>query len=83
MNLKNEKVEQVYKYDLDLTSKEEATLAQMGLDLIAKDKSALINYAVVKILENHVKLLSDKRDGVEKLVKKIRKNKEIKNGTED
>jgi hypothetical protein len=77
MNLLNEQREEVYKYDMELNNVEESFLMQMGLDLIKKDKVALINFAVLKILEEQIKLLSDKMDGNPKEVK----TKRSKNGT--
>jgi hypothetical protein len=80
MKLTNEQEEITHRYDLDVTNDEEIFLMQMGLDLIKKDKAALINYAVLKILERQVKSLSDKMDkGIEKEIKKNRG----KNGTKN
>lgn len=54
MNLKNERKELFYKYDIDMTDTELDQLAKIGLKEIKKDKEALVNYAVVKILEDFI-----------------------------
>jgi hypothetical protein len=54
MNLKNERKELFYKYDVDMTTEELDQLAKVGLKEIKKDKEALVNYAVVKILEEYI-----------------------------
>lgn len=62
MNISNEQKENAFKYDMELSQEEESFLTQMGFELIKKDKNALINYAVLKMLENQIKSLSDKMD---------------------
>lgn len=40
--------------DVDLNAKAEKELSRLGLEMIKKDKNALINYAILKALENIV-----------------------------
>ena len=55
MNLKNECKEYVYKYDMDASDDEIKQLAKLGLKKIKKDENALVNYAVISILEEYIK----------------------------
>lgn len=59
MFLSNETSEETLRFDLSLTDEESAMLQQMGLDLITGDSQALINYAIVKILEDHLEISSN------------------------
>lgn len=54
MNLTNKRIEKMYKYDLDITDEEKTQLAKIGLNRIKTDQNALIDYAIIKILEDYV-----------------------------
>ncbi len=58
MNLSNEQAVEYIKFDLEQTDDEYAMLRQMGLDIIAGDPQALINYAIIKVLEDHLEILA-------------------------
>ena len=54
MNLTNEKKESYYRYDVEFEDDEFDLLYQAGLREIIKDKDAVINYIVNKILRDYV-----------------------------
>lgn len=54
MELSNERKEMNYKFDLDVTPEEEEYLVEIGLRKIQGDRPALIEYAVVKLLEEYI-----------------------------
>ena len=64
MKIDNERTEVVHKFDIDLTDEEYATLADVGLKRIKNDRDALINYAVVSLLQDKVNELDKKEEGV-------------------
>jgi len=55
MELGKERKETIYKFDLDVTPNEAKMLRDLGLHRIQKDDSALIEYAVVSLLEEKIK----------------------------
>ena len=69
MKLSNQKQEKVYRYNLLITREEAEHLKHLGLETIQNDDQALIEYAVLRLLEDQIKYLSDKED--------------IENGTDD
>ena len=54
MNLQNERKEEVFKFDVDLSDKEARSLREIGLDRIKNDDQALIEYAIVALLEEKI-----------------------------
>ncbi len=55
MELGKERKETVYKFDLDVTPSEAKMLRDLGLQRITNDDRALIEYAVVSLLEEKIK----------------------------
>ena len=54
MKIGKETIEESCKFDIDLSSKEAATLKEYGLKNIQNDDAALINYAVNKMLRDYI-----------------------------
>lgn len=79
MKINNEREESIYVCDLDLTSEEQKILVERGLELIKKDETALIEYAVKKILEDCIITQSNKEDLIINKINKIKKEKKFKN----
>jgi len=68
MEINDERKETYYKYNIDATDEEAALLKEIGLKRIQTDDAALINYAVVKMLEDYIQELAQKeksKDGTQ------------------
>lgn len=52
MQLKNEKKEHVYKYDLDCTDEEANKLKSIAIERFAKDEKAQLEYAIITLLSD-------------------------------
>jgi hypothetical protein len=78
MNLKNERKDTVYKYDIDCSDEELLKLKKLAVERFAKDEQAQVEYAVLTILKDAVdKLTADKlllAAGKAKRVKKEKAN---------
>lgn len=55
MELLSEREEIVHKFDLDLTPDEAISLRDIGYERIKTDDQALIEYAVIKLLEDKIR----------------------------
>jgi hypothetical protein len=76
MELGKERVEDVYCFPLDLDEDEAKRLRDIGLEQIANDEEALINYAVNFILAQQIEQLEETNS---KLMERIKeKNGESK-----
>jgi len=75
MNLINERKEEYYKYDLDISDKEYNILAKEGLKRIKEDKAELVNYAVNSLLKQYIDCQVEKLTEIE--------NKENINGNKN
>jgi len=83
MKLENERTEQIYKFDLDLSREEAIFLQELAIKAIQKDPQALIEYAVIRLLGDQIRTMSDKMDkGIAGVRKDILKRSK-KNGTKN
>ena len=71
MEFKNEKREEVYKYDLDCTDEEAAALKKLAIKRFSNDEQAQLEYAVVSLLSEFV----DKEETEEFLKEAVIKEK--------
>ena len=68
MKLSNERKSEDFIFSVDISEEEEQYLQEAGLKMIKKDKKALINYAINKLLENYVEILvakDEKSDSIQ------------------
>jgi len=72
MKFGKQKIEKVYKFDVDFEDKEYAYLKDYGLKEIQKDSEALVNYAVNKVLANAVDM---EKKSIKEVLKKSNKCK--------
>lgn len=55
MNMINEREESVYKYDFDMSEEDYEMLRVVGLERIKHDDRALVEYAIVAMLEDQIR----------------------------
>lgn len=77
MELKNERKETVYKYELDCTDEEAEQLKKIAIERFAKDERAQLEYAVYTILNDAIE------DEMLEIIKPKKSKKGEKNGSKN
>lgn len=75
MKFTKEKAVKYWDMEMEMSKKEEDALLNYAKSNILNDKKYLLNWAVNKGIENYIKSLEVKNDGLKKLISKKNKKK--------